>query len=398
MTTELQPASFYIEIPGIGYYYSATITASNEKKVELPESAVVSSSDDQDKGIYLVISSDKVTVIGRSNSSETFLAFSISHKCFPNYAYYLMSLGNRTLGVAYYINSVLIVGTEDSTMMRLTVTQPATIKVDDTDTDLTPGRQFSFMINRLQTVYVGSVENLTEIKINTNKPVSVFSEFQKNFNIYFTQQVPPTTSWGRVYYTTPVSFTQSNTIQVLAAYNSTNVDIYCNDIRRPLHAISEGEVNYVIINPQEYCAIHSNKEILVVQFREVSPFFLVFVPSTDYFSHKFLFLFENVHSVINFNYSSVNIIVLAQYYQPDMIYLISGGVNKSLDTQEWVPVKVNNVTKAYGTIVTTQESVAEIIHTNPSALMTTTVYNRYGDSRGFKHYKGMHFVFSTRHE
>ena len=43
----------------------------------------------------------------------------------------------------------------------------------------------------------------------------------------------------------------------------------------------------------------------------------------------------------------VNITVLAQYYQPDMIYLISGGVNKSLDTQEWVPVKVNNVIEAY---------------------------------------------------
>ena len=404
MITELQPVSFYIEIPGIGFYYSATITASNQETVKLPENAAVSSPDDQDKGIYLVTSSDRVTVIGSHASRhhslhyDTFLAFSISHECFSNYAYYWMNLDSRIRNVAYYIDSILIVGTEDSTMMKLTVTQPATIKVDDTDTDLTPGRQFSFMINRLQTVYVGSVRDMTGIKIITNKPVSVFSTILQiharsgQVITNLTEQVPPTTSWGRLYYTTSVSNVLSNTIQVLAAYNSTNVDIYCNDIRRP-HTISEGGVIHEMINSREYCAIYSSKEILVVQFESRISFLgVLLVPSSDYFNHKFLFKYP-----IMFFENFVNIIVLAQYYQPDMIYLISGGANKSLDTQEWVPVKVNNVTKAYGTIVTFQ-SVVEIIHTNPSALMTTTVNERYGHVRGFKHHKGLHFVFSTKYE
>ena len=72
--------------------------------------------------------------------------------------------------------SVLLVGTENTTVMKLTVTQPVTIKVDDTDTILC--RQYSFVINRLQTVYAKSLNDLTGTKIVTNNPVSVFSSHQ----------------------------------------------------------------------------------------------------------------------------------------------------------------------------------------------------------------------------
>ena len=62
-------------------------------------------------------------------------------------------------------------------MMKLTVTQPVTIKVDDTDTILC--RQYSFVINRLQAVYTKSLNDLKSgTKIVTNNPVSVFSGHQ----------------------------------------------------------------------------------------------------------------------------------------------------------------------------------------------------------------------------
>ena len=60
MTTKSQPVSYSIEIPGIGYYHSGTITANNEDIVDLPSSVVVLSRDDQDKGICLKTSSDRV--------------------------------------------------------------------------------------------------------------------------------------------------------------------------------------------------------------------------------------------------------------------------------------------------------------------------------------------------
>ena len=90
----------------------------------------------------------------------------------------------------------------------------------------------------------------------------------------------------------------------------------------------------------------------------------------------------------------VNIIVLAQYYQPDMIHLISGGRNVSLNTQEWVPIKVGLTTEAYVTQVTISESVAEIIHANETALMAVVIYGfskyeSYGHSGRFVYGTGL---------
>jgi len=405
MTTELQPVYYSIDIPGIRYYHNGTIIANNEDIVYLPRSVVILSHDDQDKGIYLKTSSDRVTVIGQNlflttTTVDTFLALPNSQFCVPQYTYYGMTVAENRNN---YYSSVLIVGTENNTMMKLTVTRPVTIKVDNTDTNLISGRQYSFVINRLQTVYVRSLEDLTGTKVVTNKPVSVFSghEFDIDYE-YHTEQVPPTTLWGRVYYTAPLATRRSYTIKVLAAYNYTNVDIYCNDTKRS-YAINEGNFVSRTLALQEYCVIYSNIKVMVAQFSldssddpgriNIGDPMMTIVPSTGLYTNNFAF-----STLRNYRSSSyghfVNIIVLAQYYQPDMIHLISGGVNKSLDRQEWVPVSVNNVTEAYATKVTITEGVVEIIHVNTSALMTTIVYG-FASDEGHGHPGGLSYQSGT---
>ena len=133
-TTEIKPVSFYIEIPGISFYYNGTITANKDDTVVLPTSVEVLSHNDQDKGIFLETSSAKVTVIGQnlnnpSYSGETFLTTPIKTLYVEKYTYYGISVTDRS----HRNGSILIVGTENNTMMNLTVTQPVTIKVNDTD-------------------------------------------------------------------------------------------------------------------------------------------------------------------------------------------------------------------------------------------------------------------------
>ena len=404
MTTESQPVYYSIQVPGIGYYHNGTITASNEDIVNLPKSVEVSP-DDQNKGIYLTTSSKTVTVIGQNvllsstiYSVGTFAAFPNSPICTSGHVlkYYGVSVTERS---QMYNSSVLIVGTENNTMMKLTVTQPVTIKVDNAETDLTPGRQYSFVINRLQTVCVASLEDLTGTKMVTNKSVSVFSGHQMDINYdYLIEQIPPTISWGRVYYTVPLATRRSYTIKVLAAYDSTNVDIYCNDTKYSF-TINESEFINRTFSLQEHCVIHSSKKVLVAQFAlgdsdsgHGDPMMTV-VPAINQYTSKFIFSVLRNHKSSSYNHF-VNIIVLAQFYQPDMIYLISGGVNKSLDTQKWVPVKVNNVIEAYATKVSVSESVAEIIHADTLALMTAVVYGftqyeGYGHPGGLKLQRGL---------
>jgi len=402
MTTESQSVLYCIEIPGIGFSYCG-ITANYENVVDLPSSTVVFSHDDQDKGIYLTTSSDRVTVIGQNvrngdTTVDTFLALPNTLLCTPEYTYYGMSVAGKYT----YYSSVLIVGTENNTMMKLTVTQPVTIKVDDTNTNLISGRQYSFVINRLQTVYVRSLEDLTGTKIVTNKPVSVFSGHELDIHgDHHIEQVPPTTLWGRVYYTVPLATRRSYAIKVLAAYSSTNVDIYCNDTKRS-YTINEGEFVSKLCSLQEYCVIYSSKNIVVAQFAldsaddpggiNIGDPMMTLVPATDFYTNSFVFSTLQNHKSSGYKHF-INIIVLAHYYQPDMIYSIAGGVNKSLDTQEWLPVKVNNIIEAYATKVTISEGVVKIIHTNTSALMTTIVYGfvryeGYGHPGGLSHNSG----------
>ena len=54
--------------------------------------------------------------------------------------------------------------------------------------------------------------------------------------------------------------------------------------------------------------------------------------------------------------------------------MITGVVSISLNTQTWVPVKVNNSIEAYATSINIPEGVAEVTHNNKAALMTTLVY------------------------
>ena len=271
--------------------------------------------------------------------------------------------------------------------MTLTVTQTATTNTGNT---LYTGREYSFVINRLQTYYIRSssyTRDLTGTKIVTDKQVSVFSGHELAKIPWSTccgnpliEQVPPVTSWGRVFYTMPLATRRSYTIKMLASRHLTKIDVYCSNFKES-YTINEGQYSSKTLSSQENCAIYSNIPILVAQFSQggyeerdyIGDPMMTIVPDAVQFSNKF-----PVTSIRNPSRSGykhyLNIIVLAQYFQPDMIHLISGGRNVSLNTQEWVPIKVKYTTEAYATQVTISEGVAEIIHANKDGLMTVTTY------------------------
>jgi len=411
LTTESQPVSYSIEIPGIENL-SGNVTSNNEGFVELPSSVIVHSRKDQDNGVYLKTSSDRVTVIGQSvvsHSVDTFLSIPTMSLCTEEYNYYGISTANYNESV---YGAILIVGTESNTIMNLTATQHVYIKVNDTAIEIHRGREYPFVINRLQTVLVKSKKDLTGTKIVTNKPVSVFSG-QECSSVsskvgtcdYLIEQVPPTIYWGRVHYIVPIATRIEYSIKVLAGYDSTYVCIYCNGTRISDYSINGGEFFTRSFQCQEYCVLHSSKGVLVSQFNHgqhddsVGDPFMTLVPATTQYMNKFSF--STLHNPSRPGYKHfVNIMVLAQYYEPNMIYLISGGVNKSLTTQEWIPVEGNNVTEAYATTVNISEGTVEIIHTDTSALMTAIVYGHdnfesYGNPGGFNSYAGTYANLTT---
>ena len=407
--------SYSIEAPGIGYYDSGNITADHEVILNMPYDVIVSSTYDDNKGIYIRTSSRKVTVHGQAFAQdydywyryyskyethlETFVAIPVTDLCSNEYNYYAISVDSYS---SDFNSTVLVVGTENNTSMKLTVTQSLTVMVDSTFTDLIPGEEYSFVINRLETVYIASQDDLTGSKIVTDKQVSVFSGHQYgkvtntlSNNIYsrssyLVEQIPPTVLWSKVYYVMPLSELSLDiyVIKVVASEQCV-IKIYCNSSFPTFTtALYEGQFINVTFSNDEYCTILSTAKVIVSQFSlgvlDSSGVMMTLVPSTkQYYSDFILSTVQLQTGYINVKvgytwYHYVNIIVTAEYYQPNMIYITADGYNRSLNTEEWMPIKVNNLIEAYATRVNITYGMSNIFHINEAAMMMIIVYGLSG--------------------
>ena len=393
MASITNQVKFFIEIPNVEYYDSGTLSAGGEVILYLPRGA-------EGKGIYLTTSNDSVTVIGRSSrrhSSDSVLVFP-TMELGDDYVYYGISVPKSLERLHFNVNSsILIVGTVNNTILKLTVAQNVTVDVGDTIVRLIPGTQYSYVINRLQTIFIGSPEDLSGTKIITDRPVSVLSGHQcANIPLsveacsHLIEQIPPTVMWGKVYYVAPLVNKTSYTIKVLAAYHSTTVNMYCNNTLQS-YTINEGEFFNKTLHMNDYCAIYSSKVVLVVQLSHgagedlgYGDPMMTLVPATNQYSNKLYF--SSSRNPIRSGYNPYfNIIVMKQYYQPNMIYLVVGGVNRSLVTQQWVPIQVNNIIDAYATQVRIPEGIiTQVIHTDAAAQMAAIVYG-FATSDGYGH-------------
>jgi len=403
--------SYFVEAPGIGYNCSEEIfTANSEIIKDLPDSVIVnpSQNDGQNKGIYASFNSDRITMIGQNannENSDTFLALPLTHvptNLEEKFEYYGMSVSENPLA---FRSMILIVGTEDNTEMNITAKFTVDINVcNGTDTVA----EYHCVINKLQTVLIYSINDLTGTKIVTNNEVSVFSGHQAGSVIkeeiaydHLIEQIPSIEFWGKEHYTVPLG--RKYNIKILAAYNLTNVTIYCTnndgmnsmDGINSMDVINEGDSINKIFSHQEYCAIYSNNSVLVVQFsfdhaqNDGGPM-MTLVPATIHYLNRLDF--STIRRSSDNYKNCINIIVMAQYYQPDMMNLIVGGKNISLQSQNisWDPINVDNVVKAYATqVCNIPEGIVRVTHANTSALMTAIAYG-FSDSAGYGHPGGLY--------
>ena len=401
-TTETHGVQYFVEVPSLDYYHTGFISAGNDYILYLPRSLEATYYFDQNKGILITTNSTKVTVIGVHLSPNYFVTE--SYFALPlhvvelddDYVYYGISAPTN-----HSTSSIMIVATEDNTTLTIAVTESGSISLDNFVTDLIPGIQYLYVVNRMQTIFIGSPDDLSGTKITTDKPLSVFSGHEcarvpvdVSFCNYLIEQIPPTAVWGKIFYTAPLFNKTSYTIKILSVHSFTDVNLYCNNTMRS-YAINAGEFVTITLSMQEYCAIHSNKEVLVVQFshgggedNEYGNPMMTLVPATNQYLNKFDI--STIRDPFDHYYSHyVNIVVMAQYYQPSLIKLTAGGVTSSLSTQTWVPVQVSNITEAYTTQVAISEGTSKIFHTNAAAQISaivygfTTYFGSYGHLGGF---------------
>ena len=388
--------SYSFEAPELGFS-SGRVPSESTLVINLPTSVVVTSGSDQNKGVYLKVGSNEVTVLGqdvRSQSTATFLALPNVQLAIKEYVYYGMVKTDATTRTSV----ILVVGTENDTMMNLTTTQPVIVNNGNGTINATSGIEYSFKLNRFQTIFIETFTDLTGTKVVTDKPASVFSGHEcvqiprtTAGCDHIVEQIPPTAVWGKVFYILPLLTRRSYTVRILAAYNHTNISLHCNDTLQ-FFSINEGETIVRTYMLQEYCAIHATRSILVAQFghgqfdddANGDPL-MILIPAKIHYASKFSLSTIRNPAISGYRHF-LNIVVLARYYHPHMIQIKTGSVTQSLEALTWIPIKVNNITEAYALQVNISEGIAEVIHADPTASMAATVY-------GFGHYEGYGHAF-----
>ena len=193
---------------------------------------------------------------------------------------------------------------------------------------------------------------------------------------HLVEQIPAVKFWGKEHYTAPLATRNRYSIRILAAYNFTSVDIYCNGSIRNKTIINEGNFTTKTFSRHEYCGIYSNNSVLIAQFSHTEnkhggPM-MTLVPATTQYLHRLDFSTLRYGSADYQHYTTI--IVMEQHFQPELIYLTAGGKNTSLNSTSWTSISVNDTQKAFVTRVNVSEGVLQIVHANASALITAIAY------------------------
>ena len=398
LTRETGGVEYSIEARVTGYHRNDTF--SSNLYLTLPRSLTGISyyyhnahQNDYKEGIYIKINSKKVTVIGESvqGTIETFYSLPAEDLNVQEYIYYAIS-------VPAYVRadtSVVMVGTENVTTLTLTPSQNAYIKINNIAawSQLTTGVVYSYQINRLDILYIAALgRDLSGTKIVASKPISVFSGHECAWipsTVYpcdiIMEQMLPTELYGKVYYIAPLSSRNRYTVKIIAAESNTNCQLYCSTTQRS-YSLNAGGYSTVILTNRDYCVIYSIKKILVVQFshsynedNQGGPMMTIVPPKSHYTN---FIKTSTIQRKIARDY--INIIVSAEYHQPEAIYLTTGGANRSLESYSWVPIVRNSITEAYATQANVTRGVIQLFHSNKRALMTVVVYG-FAHDEGYGH-------------
>lgn len=312
-------------------------------EVEVDIDFKLSSIAERNKGIHIT-SQKQVSVVALSeelSSADMFLVLPPIY--LPDeYEYYAVSV-KRDVNDTIHKSAFLIVASEDNTAITMTLTQ--TISLSDADDVIgggISGEPLSVTLNEADTLYISSFEDLSGSKVVANKPITFISGHECGklpagmaFCDQMFEQIPPTSTWGRTFYTAPLRNRMSfDVFTVVASEDDTVVTVVCNSHSRftMLDIARAGGVESIDVLSEQFCSFSSNKPVLLVQSAvatsvdnvSADPFMMLIAPFEQYRNEYIISTFQprppineryfvnivikanSLHESISFNGSSIN--------------------------------------------------------------------------------------------
>lgn len=248
-----------------------TVNANDSKTVPINYSLLESMGSEtvENKGIHLV-STNPVNVYAlnyRTQSSDVAVIYpteSLGNE------YFAMCYSIKTTSTAETNSEFLIVATQDNTKVKI-------VPSKNTDQGRNANVPFTITLNKGQSYQVQSANNyfngqgdLTGSFVSSDRPVAFFSGSKAtpvpiagNSYDHLYEQIPPTSTWGRLFFVVPLKYRKSDTYRILAAENSTSVRI--EGLNMDL-VLNRGEFYEFELSASQACRIISTRKILLAQY------------------------------------------------------------------------------------------------------------------------------------
>ena len=412
-TPERVPVTFTISAPGTGYFHRATVDPGGVREFTFNgQDYALRNTTDRSKGIIItaenerhvfvyaaqdkIHSTDSVLVLpphGLGTTSYTYIAVMFHTLDESRFSF---SKGN----IVDIRSLVGIVSTENDTLLTITPTQNVTI-----DTELvTTGESINVTLHRAETLLITFVGDLTSTKITSNRPISFFSGDQCPYIRSgitacdpIVEQLPPVEAWERQFATAPLKTRiRFDMFRLVAAESRTIVNISCthhsgNQTYIDNFTLNEGGFADVQVNSTNFCWMEADKNILLLQFAVgqgadyvLGDPFMALVPAVSHYTNSLTLPIVN-SSLNNFTHY-LNIIIPAEHYQPDQIFL-DGQSLLSL-ALEFVAIVHNGETMAHAAQVTVSATTHTLIHGNSRGLLGVVSYG-FAIGTSYGHIGGM---------
>ncbi len=293
---------------------------------------------ERNKGVYIYSNDgDPLSVIAlaeKEYSSDAFKVLPCVHHPSNGYEYYAVSVPISRIpkqdedypGEFLDIggrSALVIVTTEDDTTLQITLTQNVDLLADDLKAQVPKGEIQAGetvainILKSIQTLYLGSNEDLSGSRVVSDKPIAFFSGHECgtvgpsniSFCDHMNEQIPPTATWGKQFITAPLAKrTSGDTFKIIASRDNTIVQIGCTNDELTSISLDKGEISQFVISSESSCYFMSNLPILLVQFSMSSnvdnvflsdPFMIIVPPVEQYRSRYNIHLFRSSVSTIN---------------------------------------------------------------------------------------------------
>ena len=370
----------------IGFTQTVIVSPAAPTTVNLPVGVRVEDAYDRRKGIGVTAANGRtISVVGLNSqplSSAAYQAIPCDALPVASYEFYAVSTNSS----AEANSSFLVVACTANTTVSFTPTQV----VDDPATRgraILPNTTATVVLQAGETLYVQSADDLTGSRVVADGPVSFFSGHECG-NVLFSdagcdhmvEQIPPTSTWGNVFFVTAVPGRQQGVglVKVVIG-NVTNavelpaITAFCDESGRRNELVFGGPGSSLTFNStrSNSCIFFSGSNaLLVVQFTpetvadglQGDPF-MALVPPVLQYSDKFTFPAQN--GLFN---SFVSTFVLTDFYDPARITLD----RETITT--WIPLSLSNNLFGYYSTALVEPGIHRLQHEDSGAIMFATVY------------------------